>query len=306
MSEAGQTTRGVCFCVFEAGSPHPERGQTRVPRRLFGAAFQILEALLLRPGELVTRDELKRKLWPSDSFGDIEHGLNDAVTRVREALGDSPENPRFVETLPRRGYRFIAPVEGNSVEAEEAPHLKSGQTPFETQQGSGRIDASSQDHDGQGPADRLKTTSSKNLVKPEVTIVAVVVLLLIFGAIWYRQPRLPTVTNTVRITNDGKGKSNTSVTDGVDLYFIEGMPWTSGSRIAQMSAAGGETTGIATSLQEVLAIYSISPDRSKLLVVNGVAVGPYSAGEIWVQPLPAGAPHRVGNIRASAACWTPD
>jgi DNA-binding winged helix-turn-helix (wHTH) protein len=66
--------------------------------------------LLRQPGELVTRKELKEKLWPAESFGDFEHGLNAAVNRVREALGDSSDNPRFVETLPRRGYRFLAPV----------------------------------------------------------------------------------------------------------------------------------------------------------------------------------------------------
>jgi Tol biopolymer transport system component len=73
-----------------------------------------------------------------------------------------------------------------------------------------------------------------------------------------------------------------------------------------MAATGGETTWISTTLREVLAIYCISPDRSKLLVVTGVAAGPNGASEIWVQPLPAGAPHRAGNIVASAACWTPD
>jgi Tol biopolymer transport system component/DNA-binding winged helix-turn-helix (wHTH) protein len=308
MREASQTTRVVRFGVFEADLRTAELRKQGVRIRLSGQSFQILEALLLRPGELITRDELKQKLWPSDSFGDFEHGLNAAVNRVREALGDSPENPRFVETLPRRGYRFIAPVEGNSVEAEDAPYLRSGTPLLETQQGSGPIDGSSQDHDWRGPADRLKTTRSKNLVRPGITAGAVAVLFLICGAIWYRQPQPPTVTNTVRISNDGKAKSpmNGAVTDGAHLYFMEGMPWTSGSGIAQMAATGGETTWISTTLREVLAIYCISPDRSKLLVVTGVAAGPTGASEIWVQPLPAGAPHRAGNIVASAACWTPD
>ena len=95
--------------------------------RLPAQSFQVLEALLLRPGELVTREQLKQKLWPSDSFGDFEHGLNAAVNRVREALGDSSDNPRFVETLPRRGYRFIAPVE--SSQTEPTPAQPSSQTP---------------------------------------------------------------------------------------------------------------------------------------------------------------------------------
>ena len=135
-----------------------------------------------------------------------------------------------------------------------------------------------------------------------------VVLLLICAAIWYRQQRPPTFASAAQITNDGKAKSpmNLPVTDGVHLYFIEGMPWTSGSGIAQMSATGGETTWITTTLQEILTIYNISPDGSRLLVGTGVAVDSSLASELWIQPLPAGAPYRIGNIEVSAASWTPD
>jgi eukaryotic-like serine/threonine-protein kinase len=78
---------------------------------LQGQQYQVLTILLERPGELVTRDELKKKLWPSDTFVDFDHSLNKAVNRLRETLADSAEEPRFIETLPRRGYRFIAAVE---------------------------------------------------------------------------------------------------------------------------------------------------------------------------------------------------
>src|SRR5258708_33118953 len=66
--------------------------------------------LLEHPGEIVTREELRGRLWPADTFVDFDHGLNAAVKRLRDALGDSAENPRYVETLARRGYRFVAPV----------------------------------------------------------------------------------------------------------------------------------------------------------------------------------------------------
>jgi TolB-like protein/DNA-binding winged helix-turn-helix (wHTH) protein/Tfp pilus assembly protein PilF len=79
--------------------------------RLQAQPFQILGMLLERPGEVVTREELRHALWPSDTFVDFDHGLNNAINRLREALGDSAESPRFLETLPRRGYRFIAAVE---------------------------------------------------------------------------------------------------------------------------------------------------------------------------------------------------
>ena len=90
--------------------------------------FQILAALLERPGEVVTREELHRRLWPPDTFVDFDGSLNAATNKLREALGDSADNPRFVETLPRRGYRFIAPVE-KTVPAASAAAVGSGASP---------------------------------------------------------------------------------------------------------------------------------------------------------------------------------
>ena len=77
--------------------------------------FQALAVLLERPGEVVTREELQKRLWPDDTVGDFDRGLTKAIARVRDALGDDADNPRFIETLPQRGYRFLAPVEINSV-----------------------------------------------------------------------------------------------------------------------------------------------------------------------------------------------
>ena len=79
--------------------------------KLVGQPFEILAVLLSQPGELVTREELRTRLWPADTFVDFNHGLNAAVNKLREALSDSADAPRYVETLPRRGYRFMATVE---------------------------------------------------------------------------------------------------------------------------------------------------------------------------------------------------
>ena len=79
--------------------------------KLHAQPFQVLLLLLERPGELLTREEICRELWPDGTFVDYEHGVNSAVNRIREALGDKASNPRFIETLARRGYRFVAPVE---------------------------------------------------------------------------------------------------------------------------------------------------------------------------------------------------
>src|SRR6266404_1824481 len=81
------------------------------PIRLLGQPLEILEVLLEHPAEVVLREELRAKLWPEDTFVDFEHSLNAAVNKLREALGDDANSPRFIETVPRRGYRFIAEVE---------------------------------------------------------------------------------------------------------------------------------------------------------------------------------------------------
>jgi cholera toxin transcriptional activator len=99
------------FGVFEADTVTGELRRKGVRVKLHSQPFQILFMLLERPGEMLTREEICRELWPDGTFVDYEHGVNSAVNRLREALGDSASNPRFVETLARRGYRFLAPVE---------------------------------------------------------------------------------------------------------------------------------------------------------------------------------------------------
>ena len=84
---------------------------------LQGQPFQVCAILLERSGELVTREELRQQVWPEDTFVDFDQALNTAITKIRLALGDEADNPRFVETLPRRGYRFIGPVDKPSSQA---------------------------------------------------------------------------------------------------------------------------------------------------------------------------------------------
>ena len=99
------------FGAFEADAATAELRKQGIRLKLNAQPFQVLCMLLERPGELLTREEISRELWPDGTFVDYEHGLNSAVNRIREALGDTATNPRFVETLARRGYRFVAPVE---------------------------------------------------------------------------------------------------------------------------------------------------------------------------------------------------
>jgi DNA-binding winged helix-turn-helix (wHTH) protein len=112
----------IRFDPFDADLQTQELRKHGVRIRLPGQSFQILRMLLDRPGSLVTRDELQKALWPTDTFVDFDHSLNAAVKRLREALGDSADEPKLVETLPRRGYRFIGTITP-PIKATEPPNV---------------------------------------------------------------------------------------------------------------------------------------------------------------------------------------
>jgi TolB-like protein/DNA-binding winged helix-turn-helix (wHTH) protein/Tfp pilus assembly protein PilF len=125
MGPVQQGSATLRFGVFEVDLRTGELRKHGLRIRLQQQPFQVLEALLQRPGEIVTRDELQAALWPADTFVDFDHGLNKAINKIRDALGDSAENPRFVETVSRRGYRFIAEVvRVDNREAESFKELK--------------------------------------------------------------------------------------------------------------------------------------------------------------------------------------
>lgn len=113
MAEHAPTIR---FGVFELDLRTRELRKAGGKVRIQEQPLCVLVSLLERPGELVTRDELREKLWHADTFVDFDTGLNKAITKIRDVLGDSAASPRFVETLPKRGYRFIAPVETRAPE----------------------------------------------------------------------------------------------------------------------------------------------------------------------------------------------
>src|SRR5437879_1509793 len=106
-----RSARRTRFGLFEVDANTGELRREGVKVRLQEQPLQILQILLEHPGEVVTREELRKRVWPSDTFVDFDHGINNAIKRLRESLGDTAETLRFIETLPRRGYRFIASLE---------------------------------------------------------------------------------------------------------------------------------------------------------------------------------------------------
>lgn len=181
------------FGVFEFDLRAAELRKSGVKVRLQDQPCQVLLKLLEHPGEVVSREELHSKLWNEDTFVDFETGLNTAVKRLRETLGDSADNPIFIETLPRRGYKFIAPV--------EIPARQDSTIP--------------------AAVDHQERPRRKDLLKRGWVVAAMAMLLVICAAIWRSQPRTPTVANAVRVSNDGKPKipMNLFVTDGVSPLF---------------------------------------------------------------------------------------
>src|SRR6476619_2582158 len=120
MRQANNPSGRLRFGVFEVDLRAGELTKRGLRIRLQEQPFQVLAMLLAQPGQLVTREELQKQLW-SQTVVDIDHGLNKAINKIREALGDSAENPRFVETVARRGYRFLADVTPIDTAADGRP-----------------------------------------------------------------------------------------------------------------------------------------------------------------------------------------
>src|SRR5580692_4179060 len=123
MQENQQRDGRLRFGVFDVDVRAGELRKHGLRVRLQEQHFQILAMLLEHPGQVVTREELQKKLWPADTFVDFDHGLNKAVNKIRDALGDSAESPRFVETVARRGYRFLAEVKAADAAPGQSPHV---------------------------------------------------------------------------------------------------------------------------------------------------------------------------------------
>src|ERR1700758_438654 len=123
MKDLAQSRRAVKFGAFEADFAAGELRKNGAKIRLQDQPFQVLALLLENPGQVVTREELRQKLWSADTFVDFDNGLNTCINKIREALGDTTEKPRFVETLPRRGYRFIGALP--AVASGASKHIES-------------------------------------------------------------------------------------------------------------------------------------------------------------------------------------
>jgi Tol biopolymer transport system component/DNA-binding winged helix-turn-helix (wHTH) protein len=283
VSQPETTSRVFRFGLFELDLIARELRKSGIRIKLQEQPFLILEMLLERPGAIVTREELKRKLWSGDTFVDFDLSLNSAVKKLRQALNDDPENPRFVETLYRRGYRFIGPINGSA----------NGETRLESPP-----PASAPSVDPT-PAPKLAQATPRTRL---ALYGAAAVLLLAFLALGLRLilSRPPRVLGYTQITHDGLAKGE-MFTDGERLYFVE----LEGDHfvVSQVSVAGGETSVVSTAFENAV-VADVSSDGSSLLV--GSFRGTGKSAELWSVPLPSGAPRRLGDFVADSATWSPD
>ena len=280
-----EAAKRVQFGIFEADLETGELRRSGVRVRLQSQPFKLLTVLLEHRGEVVSRETLQAELWGAETTVDFDHGLGIAVNKLRDALGDSADNPRFVETLSRRGYRFIAParvvdpapVQAAAVVAVEAPAL---------------------------PA-RKGLAAAWWLAGSLAFVCLLLVLVLLLRPALRRPYHIVQVTFSGHVLPDNLDVEvfSSSASDGTRIYFSHldnGNPV-----LAVALAANGEISnfGLPSEIGAPL-IGSLSPDGSRLVVRGHLQAEPEQP--LWIVPTLGGAARRVPNALAHDATWMPD
>jgi Tol biopolymer transport system component/DNA-binding winged helix-turn-helix (wHTH) protein len=309
--------------------------------RLGGQPFQVLALLLEKPGEVVTRDEFRQRLWSSDTFVDFDNGINIAIKSLRQALGDSAENPKFIETLPRVGYRFLPPVERG--EAEPSPQAVEDNRPplrpvVSISQGLGEsprrnavhaVGASAvaaapepyprkikddspalpaAEHVEMPPAAAADSQSGEpahNWRRLAVLIACITTFALLAALllIRLRSPSPPPkVLRLTQLTYTGRVEPYIRIlNDGARLYFLQRY----GGKwsLMQVSVRGGDPVPLTTPFP-FTNLFDISPDKTELLI--GGSSEPVQEEPAWIMPVTGGPPRRLGDVAAHDAACSPD
>jgi Tol biopolymer transport system component/DNA-binding winged helix-turn-helix (wHTH) protein len=265
--------------------------------------FQVLTALVTRPNEVVSREELRALLWPDGTFVDYERGLNAAVARLRQVLQDSAENPRFIETVARRGYRFIAPLNAIPGPLSTSPPSNGNELAPMVSQPVVSAATAAEETDG---------ITEKPESKTGIRVIFVLIVVLL-GALVYRfayhDADSPVITGYTQLTNDARTKSFLAgdlpviVTDGSRVYFTA-SDGPVRSALYQVSQSGGETSAVPTALDSNVEIGDISPDRSRISLQTFYSWAPEMP--LWTMPVTGGAPTRLHDLSGRGATWSPD
>ncbi|MEZ5401453.1 MAG: winged helix-turn-helix domain-containing protein [Bryobacteraceae bacterium] len=271
MSPRGQTDAStpsarVRFGPFDFDPATGELHKHGIRRRLPGQAYRILCALLERPGEVIPRDTLRQRLWPGETSGDFEQGLNRAVNKLRELLADTAANPRFIETLPGRGYRFIGVVEGRAEGA--AP-----------------------------PAGRPRRIIIAAAAALAVLAAAVV-------AARFMTPPSVAPLRWRKVTTDNYAKIPPALSDGARIYFAASFGGE--QFIAQAPLSGGHPARVPiTTPGPVFTLQDLSPDGQEFLVTAAGSGNRLGDMPLWTLRIADGSARRLGSITATSAAYAP-
>jgi Tol biopolymer transport system component/DNA-binding winged helix-turn-helix (wHTH) protein len=265
----------IRFGLFEVNLEIRELRKEGLLIRLQDRPLEILSILVEDSGRVVTREEFRQRLWPADTFVDFDHSLNVSINKLRQALGDAADNPRFVATVGRRGYRFIAPVE----ELDKTQPI-----PEETTEIPNRI---------QGNA--VPKRSGIVLIGISVGLSLAVVTALLVSLSKFRPPQ---VKRLVQISHAGTVFRSQLLTDGPRLYFRAGVEGQ--MAFEQISVDGGDSSPL-TEIPSNLIMEDLFPRTSEFLLRDG-----NEPRSLWVESLVSNTARRVGEIKASSAAWSPD
>lgn len=293
MEDLTTVKRVVRFGLFEVDFASQELRKSGIKIKIQDQPYQILALLLERPGQIVTREEIQKRLWAGDTFVDFDLGLNSAVKKLRQALGDESDNPRFVETLYRRGYRFLAPIQGDTFSG--TPIATFPPQPSEHTEGQeASIVLKHEQPEGEVPVEKSARNPLAYLLLPLLLVIG------LLGGYGLGPRSSPRITAYQQITHDGRPKFNLA-SDGERLYIQE---YESGRFVvSQVSAAGGETSILQTPLPN-LTLGSITPDGTALLV--GEFEETNKQVSVWSLPLPTGALRRIGDLMVESLAPSPD
>jgi Tol biopolymer transport system component/DNA-binding winged helix-turn-helix (wHTH) protein len=301
--ESGQTLRFGDFSVRPRARTLQKNG---IRIKLYGQSFEILLVLLEHPGDAVTREELKKKLWPNDTFVDFEHSLNAAIRNLRRALHDSTATPRYIETLPRIGYRFVAEVRVFD-EAAQPPRVSvTPVLPVPVREAvPDNIDASIPETPGEAPQAISGPEDNKHLsaVTRKWAIGSAIATALIVAVFLVRPVApVPHVTGIRQITHLGNVVPNTKILQAESrIYFM------TPGEIEYVSLDTGSISSVSKPFPNI-ELVDISPNGDELLVgrIEPQFPAPDFSRSMWRLPLKGGPPRPVGNIYFSDAALSPD
>src|SRR5262245_59839375 len=287
----------ICrFGLYEADLDAGTLKRHGIPVKLQEQPFRILTFLLERPGNIISREELCNRLWPEGTYVEFDGSLNTALMKLRAVLNDDPENPRFVETVPKKGYRFIAPVHFHEPALAAAPLENERDAP-----------ASETADLPPVSTDIRITTLPATLARPSraartgfVLLLAGTILAAV--AVWrYWPAQEAKVLKITQLTHTGRvAPGSQIVSDGARLYFVsrESGQWS----LMTTSVHGGSVEKLPSPFENTI-IFDLSPDRTQLLI------GPFAHEDdqipLWIWPAHGGVPHRLGDVTASDAAWSP-